>query len=56
MTTKKVMMGGCIHQMLSFNRFDLLFDSKQFAVAFGSAIGESRTLPRIRSANQHLLE
>jgi hypothetical protein len=24
------------------NKLDLLFDSKQFAVAFGAAIGESR--------------
>jgi len=26
------------------NRLDLLFDSKQFAVAFGAAIGESRSV------------
>jgi hypothetical protein len=37
MTTKKMMMGGGIHQMSSFNRLDLPFDPKQFAVAFGAA-------------------
>ena len=26
------------------NKLDLLFDSKQFAVAFGAAIGESRSV------------
>jgi hypothetical protein len=30
------------------NKFDLLFDAKQFAVAFGAAIGKSRSVIQAR--------
>jgi hypothetical protein len=36
------------------NKLDLLFDSKQFDVAFGEALGESNSLPVCRpDANAH---
>jgi hypothetical protein len=64
MTMRKMMMRGCVHQVFatesfgltlspsfkdpSVNKLDLLFDSKEFAVAFHAAVGASSSVFQMR--------